>query len=418
VEFQTPLAGSGFADLPHLKDMVGDARVVALGEATHGTREFFQMKHRLLEYLVEEMDFTTFAIEASFPEALLLNEYVKTGVGEPSELIIGMHFWTWSTEEVLEMVQWMRSYNEEHGGTQPVSFFGFDNQYPLSAIGWVQAYVYSIDQEAYSYVDSLYSLFGEQMSQNVAGYKNEPDSVKVLCRQQVQQVYDFLEQHRTEYETASSIYDYSVALRCARIVIQHEDMRDGRYWMRDEYMAENAAWILNHEGPGAKIVLWAHNGHVKTRSHYDMGWHLRNTYGPDLLVVGFNFYEGYCTARGWDPISSSSTAVQTHLVTPPPPDAYASLFKSTGFSRLMIDLRDLDYSTDESQWIVGPRRFRSIGAVYDVSRPQDYFTFSHLPEEFDLIIYFEQTTNSILLPFSMDLASDQPNSRIKHRGGG
>ena len=92
--FATAQAGTGLADLMFLKDMVGAARVVALGEATHGTREFFLMKHRVLEFLVKEMDFNVFAIEATWPESNRVNEYVHTGEGDPEVLLSGLYFWT------------------------------------------------------------------------------------------------------------------------------------------------------------------------------------------------------------------------------------------------------------------------------------------------------------------------------------
>jgi len=94
VRLQTPEAGHGFADMQPLKKMIGDARIVSLGEATHGSREFFQLKHRMLEFLATEMGFTIFSIEANMPEAYRLNDYVLTGRGDPAKLIKGMYFWT------------------------------------------------------------------------------------------------------------------------------------------------------------------------------------------------------------------------------------------------------------------------------------------------------------------------------------
>lgn len=133
IAFRTPEAGQGFDDLTGLREIVGDARIVSLGEPTHGTREVFQMKHRLLEFLVEEMGFSIFSIEANMPEAYALNDYVIDGKGDPKELIAGMYFWTWRTEEVLAMVEWMRTWNEEHppeAGRPPLQFTGFDMQTP------------------------------------------------------------------------------------------------------------------------------------------------------------------------------------------------------------------------------------------------------------------------------------------------
>ncbi len=108
IPFKTVEAGNGFVDLQPLKELIGDARLVSLGESTHGSREIFQMKHRLVEFLASEMDFTIFSIEANMPESYRVNDYVLGGEGDPQELIGGMYFWTWNTEEVLEMVRWMR----------------------------------------------------------------------------------------------------------------------------------------------------------------------------------------------------------------------------------------------------------------------------------------------------------------------
>lgn len=126
IEFKTSEAESGLDDLARLRDVVGDARIVSLGEPTHGTREAFQMKHRLLEFLVSEMGFSIFSIEASTPESYALNDYVLEGKGDPKALIGGMYFWTWNTEEVLAMVEWMRRWNASHD--RKVQFTGFDMQ--------------------------------------------------------------------------------------------------------------------------------------------------------------------------------------------------------------------------------------------------------------------------------------------------
>ncbi len=143
IRLDTVEAGHGFADMQPLKKIVGDARIVALGEATHGTREFFQLKHRLVEFLAAEMGFTIFSIEANMPEAFRLNDYVLNGQGDPAALIKGMYFWTWSTEEVLSMVRWMRDFNMSGRGR--VQFTGFDMQTPDVAAGIVNDFVSRLD---------------------------------------------------------------------------------------------------------------------------------------------------------------------------------------------------------------------------------------------------------------------------------
>jgi len=145
VRLTTPQAGHGFDDMQPLKKVIGDARIVSLGEATHGSREFFQLKHRMLEFLATEMGFTIFSIEANMPEAYRLNDYVLNGTGDPAQLLRGMYFWTWDTEEVLEMIRWMRDFNKSGKGR--VEFTGFDMQTPNVAAENVRAFVSRYDAD-------------------------------------------------------------------------------------------------------------------------------------------------------------------------------------------------------------------------------------------------------------------------------
>ena len=143
VPLKTVEARHGFDDMEPLRRIIGDARIVSLGEATHGTREFFQLKHRMLEFLATRMGFTIFSIEANMPEAYRLNDYVLNGTGDPAQLLRGMYFWTWNTEEVLDMIRWMREFNASGKGR--VQFTGFDMQTTTVASEIVRAYVQRVD---------------------------------------------------------------------------------------------------------------------------------------------------------------------------------------------------------------------------------------------------------------------------------
>ena len=124
IPLSTVEARHGFADLQPLKKVIGDARIVELGEATHGAREFFQLKRRMLEFLATEMGFRNFSIEATMPEAYRLNDFVLRGEGDPAKLLKGMYFWKWDTEELLNMIRWMREFNQSGKGR--LEFTGFD----------------------------------------------------------------------------------------------------------------------------------------------------------------------------------------------------------------------------------------------------------------------------------------------------
>ncbi len=159
IPFDTAEPGRGFADLQPLKKVIGSARIVALGEATHGTSEFFKMKHRLTEFLASEMGFHLFAIEANMPEAYRVNEYVLTGKGDPKELLRGMYFWTWDTQEVLDMIVWMRRFNQSGKGR--IEFLGFDMQFGQVALANVRAFVAGVDQDYVAALEKAYEGLGD-----------------------------------------------------------------------------------------------------------------------------------------------------------------------------------------------------------------------------------------------------------------
>lgn len=155
IEVATVEAGHGFADLAKLKASIGRARIVSLGEATHGTREIFQMKHRLVEFLASTQGFTIFSIEANMPEAYLLNDYVLHGKGDPKALLKGMYFWTWNTSEVLAMIEWMRQFNAS--GKGHIEFTGFDMQTPTVAADNVRIFLDGADPEYGKAVQAVYA---------------------------------------------------------------------------------------------------------------------------------------------------------------------------------------------------------------------------------------------------------------------
>lgn len=154
IPLKTVEAGNGFDDMQPLKKVMGDARIVSLGEATHGTREFFQLKHRMVEFLATQMGFTIFSIEANMPEAYRLNDYVLNGNGDPKQLLKGMYFWTWNTEEVLNMILWMREFNRSGKGR--IEFTGFDMQTPTVAMDIVRTFVTAQDPSYYTTLEPIY----------------------------------------------------------------------------------------------------------------------------------------------------------------------------------------------------------------------------------------------------------------------
>jgi erythromycin esterase len=409
IPFDTTEPDSDFDDLMPLKEIIGDSRVVALGEATHGTHEFFQMKHRLLRFLVEEMGFNTFAIEANWPEANLVNDYVHTGEGDPAKLLKGLHFWTWDTQEVLDMIRWMRVHNENPGDAPKVSFFGFDMQYSGMAMDNVVEYIQQVDPENAPQLAAYYDCFRDYENK-MQDYAGLPSSTKSECRGNLQAAYDWLNQWQDSYEEHSSSKAFARALQNARIVLQAEDSYGDRvYVLRERYMAENVTWLLDQAGPEAKIVLWAHNGHVGTSptATKSMGTYLQERYGDEMVVFGFSFYSGAFNAiRGSD--GSGQYGMTEFQIALPPEESYEHYFHSAGCPRFFLDLRDIQAGSSATDWLLTPHPFRSIGAIYDQSGPQQYFRIASLPQMFDALIYLQDTTPSLLLEGQARLAETPP----------
>jgi erythromycin esterase-like protein len=157
--FETAEPRDDQKDLAFLERLVGKARIVALGEGTHGTHEFFTMKHRITRYLATRMGFTVFAIEANMPETYKMNDYVLTGHGDPRALLDGMYFWTWNTREVLDLVEWMRAYNVSGRGR--MQFTGFDMQTPDTAAAIARRVLTGVDPVAAESLDVCMRLLAE-----------------------------------------------------------------------------------------------------------------------------------------------------------------------------------------------------------------------------------------------------------------
>ncbi|MEZ4417207.1 MAG: erythromycin esterase family protein [Gemmatimonadota bacterium] len=383
-------------DLAGLRDLVGDAHIVSLGEATHGTRDFFQIKARFLRYLVEEMGFNAFAIEATWPEANRLDHYVRTGEGNAEELLSGLYFWTWRTEAVLEMIEWMREYNAAGGD---VGFYGFDMQFPGMALFNVQEFVDRVDPAAST-------AFSDHMA-CLQRFANGPDGLfptqrygslssteATACRADLRWVRDTLAAAEPDYVGRSSQVEFDRALHSADVALQYESMVSGLN-SRDAAMADNVLWLKDQLGPDGRMVLWAHNYHVSTVPGA-MGLALRPRLGNDMVVFALSHGGGRFTAvtqRG-----TTFSGLTTHTLDPIFPQSYEEFLASAGLPRFVLDLRGRDLDAEETSWLRGPRRFRSVGCCYDPLSPINYWPVADLTADFDALIYFESTGPTRLLP--------------------
>jgi erythromycin esterase len=367
IPLKTVKAGSGFDDLLPLRSVIGPARIVALGEATHGTREFFQLKHRMFEFLVAEMGFTVFAIEASAPEAAAVNEFVLDGKGDAEDVVARMDFWAWNTAEVVDMVRWMRAWNADARHTAKVRFHGFDMQNPDASVEILRAYL--------ERVDPVYAT---------AFDPHERGALDALERR--------FRDRRNSYAAASSQVEWSWARRQIDLIRQGRELlrvRARAFEVRDRRMAANVKWILDHEPAGTRMVVWAHNGHVAAEAPRfspggSMGEHLRRTYGDAIRTIGLAFDRGSFRAedargrlRAYDALAAKPASLDGALAAAGPPLFALDLRTATGIAR---------------RWIESPLEHRSIGLAYDPETPGNDWVTIHPIRSYDAVIFVAQTT--------------------------
>jgi erythromycin esterase len=256
-------------DLAPLDDFVAGARVVALGEATHGAKEFFEVKHRLVRYLIESHGFTVLAIEDNIPEASRVNRYITTGGGTTRGAVSEL-FGVWNTREFLELVEWLRLHNSI--SQDQVIFRGFDIQSPGAAANVVLDFLEQVDSDFRFAARELYGPAFEVASDHSTFLSHAP-----VLLSNSRRVLDHLERRREDYVRSASEDEFEWALTNARTVVQLGQKAYDNMATRDESMAENVLRLLA-ENSSTRLILWAHNGHVMESR--------RAGYASDTPMVG------------------------------------------------------------------------------------------------------------------------------------
>ena len=341
------------------------------------------MKHRLTEFLAAEMGFTLFAIEANMPEAYRVNEYLLTGKGDPKERLRGMYFWTWDTREVLEMILWMRRFNESGKGR--IAFLGFDMQFGAVAMNNTRRFVAELEPGYSEALEAAYqglSDYWGNADRRQAAMALPADEKSARARR-AWSVVEHLEASRVSYLKKADAERVDRAIQDARVAAQAvEQAASGAGEYRDQCMAENVTWILDHVPKGSKIVLWAHNGHIARAPQGSMGSHLSKRYGAEMVVVGFAAHEGRYTA-----VRMKGGLADSNELMPSQPGSLEAHLHQTGRPRLILDLRKASRDAPESSWLRRPHDFRSIGALAMAGQ----FRPMVVPDAFDVLVYFDQT---------------------------
>ena len=404
-----PLRGDP-AQYDALIDGIGDARVVLLGEATHGTHEFYRERAFITRRLIEEKGFAAVAVEADWPDAYRINRYVR-GAGTDEDAVQALEdfgrfpTWMWRNADVLDFVGWLRAHNEAQPADKRTGFYGLDLYSLRASMDAVLAYLDKVDPEAGHRARRRYGCF-DQFGDALQEYGYSASlGLHPSCEREV--ITQLLELHRQRAEYASrdgrvAADEYFHAEQNARLVRSAEEyyrsMFKGRVesWnLRDRHMVgtlQELMRFLDKTRPDARVVVWAHNSHLGDARATDMGDQgevnvgqlVREHHGASAVLVGFTTFTGTVTAASeWD-----GPAHRKH-VRPALVGSYERLFHDVHVPRFLLPVRtDLALAST----LTVPRLERAIGVLYlpESERASHYF-HARLAAQFDYVLHFDET---------------------------
>jgi len=410
-----PLAG-GSADFDPLLERIGDARFVLLGEATHGTHEFYRLRAELTKRLIRERGFTAIAAEADWPDAYRVNRYVRGGgddpdVGADSDAIQALgdfrRFpqWMWRNADILDLVGWLREHNEHAEPGRQVGFYGLDVYSLHASIESVIGYLARRDPEAARQARARYACFDTLSVEPQLYGRAAAFGLREHCEEQVASQLRELERRRTELLAGGGVLAEDAQFEAeqnARVVARAEEYYRSMYlghvstWnLRDTHMMDTLDALADHlgrRGDPAKIVVWAHNSHVgdalathrDRRGELNIGQLCRQRHPDETVLIGFSTFDGTVTAASdWD------EPAERKRVRPALPGSYEALFHKVGVPKFLLMLDDLG---EAAGGLHEPRLQRAIGVVYrpQTERASHYFHV-RLPDQFDAVIHIDHT---------------------------
>jgi protein-L-isoaspartate(D-aspartate) O-methyltransferase len=392
-----------------LIDRIADARVVLIGEASHGTSEFYRMRARITRELIARRGFQFVAVEADWPDAARIDDYVLGGTRRTAlEFTPFDRFptWMWRNEEVHDFVDWLRAYNADQR-TGKVGFHGLDLYSLFTSIAAVLAYLDDVDPAAARVARARYgaltpwqkdpAAYGHAVL--VGRYESSELAVVAMLREMLQKRIDYAAKDGARFFDAA---------QNARVVANGESYYRSMYYgsarswnLRDQHMFDTLQSLFGFYGPGAKGIVWEHNSHVgdaaatemSAGGEHNVGQLVRQAFGASAYIIGFGTDHGtVAAASDWD------EPMREMRVRPALAGSYERLFHDTGIPAFMLHLRNPRRAAVREE-LLAPRLERAIGVVYrpDTERASHYLGAS-LPLQFDEYIWFDETTAVHPLP--------------------
>ncbi len=416
-------------DYDHLLDVVGDASLVLIGEASHGTHEFYRRRAEITKKLIAEKGFNAVAVEADWPDAYRVNRFVR-GVSDDADAEEALSdfrrfpSWMWRNTDVVEFADWLHAHNMQlPQGRRKIGFYGLD-LYSLSAsIEAVLGYLDKVDPEAAKRARIRYGCFEKFHNEGEAYAYATNWGAAEACEDDVVRQLMELQRKAAEYATRDGRVaedEYFYAEQNARLVLNAEEYYRSMFrgsvasWnLRDQHMAETLGALVEHlgrYGEPTKVVVWEHNSHLGDARATEMGdggelnvgQLVRERHGDQARLFGFTTYAGTVTAA-----SDWGGVAERKRVRPALPGSYEYLLHAVGIPRFTLNLQEGGEMTERLRH---PRRLeRAIGVIYspETERMSHYF-YASLPDQFDAIIHLDETRALEPLEVSSEWEAGEP----------
>lgn len=390
------------ADLDPLLECIGDARVVLLGEASHGTREYYTWRDRISRRLITEKGFHFIAVEGDWPDCYTVNLYAKGwgNVGDSAREVLHAFSrwptWMWANEEVAALAEWLREHNRDLPDARKAGFYGLDVYSMWESIDLVTRYLERVDPQLAARARQAYGCF-DPYEEDVQEYAWATQVVPTDCEDEVVEALAELRRKGPDFR-GDNPEAYFNAEQNALVATNAERyyrtmVRGGAAsWnVRDRHMMETLERLLRHHGPDAKAIVWEHNTHVGDARATDMaragmvnvGQLAREAYGTDVVIAGFSSFRGSVIAgEEWG-------APMRRM---PVPEARAGswerIFHDAGAEDRLVLLEGMD----DVPGALDARGHRAIGVVYHPER-EAYGNYvpTVLPYRYDAMLYIDRT---------------------------
>lgn len=392
-----------------LLEQINNARFVLIGEASHGTHEFYQARAEITKLLIEQNGFMAVAIEGDWPDAYLVHRYLQ-GLGVKDAIAALDDFkrfptWMWRNYTLLPFLEWLRQYNDKIANAK-VGFYGLDLYSMHSSMEAVIKYLSQVDREGAARARARYACFNHtKVDPQTYGYLTSL-RIKESCMQEAIAQLMEMQHHASEYiqKNNSDEEEYFFATQNARLVKNAENYYRSMFeshilsWnVRDQHMAETlnilANYLENRFARPAKIIVWAHNSHIGDaratemgeRGEINIGQLTREQHDQDAFLLGFSTYHGTVTAA-----SEWGGPAECKIVNPGLAGSCEDLFHTLKDKNFLLNLHNNNHL---ESYLKIPRLQRAIGVIYqpETERESHYF-FTRLPYQFDAVIHFDRST--------------------------